>query len=104
MDGVSPTYLQCDSWSQTYMPMLCPIGTVCFSNPNRPGTAMCGMPGSGGIPDQGTCSGNTAKCKDPGSTGDYYQCDRWSSQYVNATCPPGLKCHNNTISTGVYCE
>ncbi|KAJ2852655.1 hypothetical protein IWW36_000012 [Coemansia brasiliensis] len=103
-DGVSSTYLQCDSWSHKYVSQNCPTGQVCYANPNKPGTAMCGLPGSGGDPDLGKCTGNTAKCAAEGQTGAYYQCNRWSGQYEHANCPSGLKCHNNANHTGVFCQ
>ncbi|KAJ2723636.1 hypothetical protein GGI07_002518 [Coemansia sp. Benny D115] len=103
-DGVSSTYLQCNSWSHQYDTMACPSGQVCYANPNKPGTAMCGLPNTGGVPGQGTCTGNTAKCSAPGQTGAYLQCENWSGQYVNANCPTGLKCYNNASNTGVYCQ
>ncbi|KAJ2708052.1 hypothetical protein FB645_000161 [Coemansia sp. IMI 203386] len=100
-DGVSSTYLQCNSWTQQYVNMACPSGQVCYANPNSPGTAMCGLPGTGG---QGKCTGNTAKCSSPGQSGNYLQCENWSGQYVQAACPSGLKCYNNDSNTGVYCK
>ncbi|KAJ2808500.1 hypothetical protein H4R20_000864 [Coemansia guatemalensis] len=100
-DGVSRTFLQCDSWSHQFVQQNCPAGQVCYANPNKPGTAMCGLPGTGG---QGKCTGNTAKCVSPGQTGDYLQCESWSGQYVNAKCPSGQKCHNNSSNTGVFCQ
>ncbi|KAJ2703784.1 hypothetical protein H4218_000023 [Coemansia sp. IMI 209128] len=100
-DGVSPTYLQCNSWSGQYVTMNCAAGQVCYANPNQPGYAMCGLPGTGG---SGKCTGNTAKCTAPGQTGAYQQCENWSGQYVNANCPSSLKCYNNASNTGVYCQ
>ncbi|KAJ1648003.1 hypothetical protein LPJ64_000688 [Coemansia asiatica] len=100
-DGVSSTYLQCNSWTQQYVTMSCPSGQVCYANPNSPGTVMCGLPNTGG---QGKCTGNTAKCTAPGQTGAYLQCENWSGQYVSASCPAGLKCYNNDSNTGVYCN
>ncbi|KAI8324888.1 hypothetical protein GQ54DRAFT_255719 [Martensiomyces pterosporus] len=100
-DGVSPTYLQCDSSSGQYVTMNCESGQVCYANPTNPGTAMCGLPGTGG---SGSCTGNVAKCVSPGQTGAYLQCQNWSGQYVNANCPSGLKCYNNASNTGVYCN
>ncbi|KAJ2520233.1 hypothetical protein GGI11_002341 [Coemansia sp. RSA 2049] len=102
-DGVSSTYLQCNSWSQEYVPMNCASGQVCYANPNKPGTVMCGLPGTGGAPGGGTCTGNTAKCSSAGQTGAYLQCENWSGRYVEASCPGGLKCYNNDSNTGVYC-
>ncbi|KAJ2396327.1 hypothetical protein GGI05_001176 [Coemansia sp. RSA 2603] len=102
-DGVSSTYLQCDANSHQYVTMACPSGQVCYANPNSPGTAMCGLPGTGGVPGSGSCKGNVAKCSAPGQTGAYLQCENWSGQYVNAQCPAGLKCYNNASNTGVYC-
>ncbi|KAJ2760510.1 hypothetical protein IWQ56_004476 [Coemansia nantahalensis] len=102
VDGVSSTYLQCSGGQ--YVSMNCPSGQVCYANPNIPGTAMCGLPGTGGVPGSGSCSGNTAKCVAPGQTGAYLQCENWSHQYVNANCPTGLKCYNNASGTGVYCN
>ncbi|KAJ2613604.1 hypothetical protein H4S08_002110 [Coemansia sp. RSA 1365] len=86
-DGISRTFQQCDSWSHQFVQQNCPAGQVCYANPNNPGTAMCGLPGTG---DQGRCTGNTAKCVSPGLTGDYLQCESWSSQYVSAKCPSGF--------------
>ncbi|KAJ1965747.1 hypothetical protein GGI12_000539 [Dipsacomyces acuminosporus] len=103
-DGVSPTYLQCNSWSGQYVSQSCPAGQVCYANPNVPGTAMCGAPGTGGTTPPGSCTGNTAKCVSPGQTGEYQQCQNWSGQYVKASCPAGLKCYNNASNTGVYCN
>ncbi|KAJ2903345.1 hypothetical protein GGI21_004442 [Coemansia aciculifera] len=100
-DGVSSTYLQCNSWSGQYVSMNCAAGQVCYANPNKPGTAMCGLPGTGG---SGTCTGNTAKCTAPGQSGAYQQCQNWSGQYVSASCPAGLNCYNNASGTGVYCQ
>ncbi|KAJ1835737.1 hypothetical protein LPJ63_000870 [Coemansia sp. RSA 2711] len=100
-DGVSSTYLQCDSWTHKFVSQSCPAGQVCYANPNRPGTAMCGLPGTGG---SGKCTGNTAKCVSAGQTGAYLQCNQWSGQYQNASCPAGLKCHNNASNTGVFCQ
>ncbi|KAJ1798343.1 hypothetical protein LPJ59_002565 [Coemansia sp. RSA 2399] len=104
IDGVSPTYLQCNSWTHQYDSASCPAGLVCFANPKSPGNAMCGLPGSGGVPGEGSCTGNTAKCVANGTSGDYYQCNQWSGQYVNAKCPTGLNCHNNASNTGVFCQ
>ncbi|KAJ2613603.1 hypothetical protein H4S08_002109 [Coemansia sp. RSA 1365] len=103
-DGVSSTYLQCNNWSQQYETANCPGGQVCYANPNNPGTAMCGLPGTGGQPGQGSCKGNTAKCVSSGQTGDYLQCENWSGQYVKAACPGSLKCYNNADGTGVQCN
>ncbi|KAJ2396609.1 hypothetical protein GGI23_003849 [Coemansia sp. RSA 2559] len=100
-DGVSSTYLQCNSWTKEYVTMNCAAGQVCYANPNSPGTAMCGLPGTGG---SGTCTGNTAKCTSAGQSGAYLQCQNWSGQYVQASCPSGLKCYNNASNTGVYCN
>ncbi|KAJ2001992.1 hypothetical protein GGI02_002998 [Coemansia sp. RSA 2322] len=100
-DGVSNTYLQCNSWSHTYQNAYCPTGQVCYANPNSPGTTMCGLPGTGG---SGKCTGNTAKCVSAGQSGAYQQCENWSGQYVNANCPAGLNCYNNASNTGVYCQ
>ncbi|KAJ1806893.1 hypothetical protein LPJ56_000282 [Coemansia sp. RSA 2599] len=102
-DGVSSTYLQCDSWSKQYVSVNCPGGQVCYANPSKPNTVMCGPPGSGGVPTAGTCTGNTAKCDKPGQTGDYFSCESWSGQYVKNACPAGLKCYNNSSNTGVQC-
>ncbi|KAJ2685744.1 hypothetical protein H4R19_006774 [Coemansia spiralis] len=102
VDGVSPTYLQCSGGQ--YVSQNCASGQVCYANPNAPGTAMCGLPGTGGSPGQGSCTGNTAKCASPGVTGAYYQCENWSGRYVNANCPGTLKCYNNASNTGVYCN
>ncbi|KAJ1848697.1 hypothetical protein LPJ70_000892 [Coemansia sp. RSA 2708] len=103
-DGVSSTYLQCNSQSGQYVSQNCAAGQVCYANPNKPGTAMCGLPGTGGQPGQGKCTGNTAKCVAAGQSGAYYQCENWSGQYVNANCPSGLNCYNNAQGTGVYCQ
>ncbi|KAJ1955499.1 hypothetical protein GGI12_005545 [Dipsacomyces acuminosporus] len=103
-DGVSPTFLQCDSSSGKYVSMNCPTGQVCYANPTRPGTAMCGLPGTGGVTPPGSCTGNVAKCVSPGQSGAYLQCENWSQRYVNATCPPGLKCYNNPTNTVVICN
>ncbi|KAJ2163167.1 hypothetical protein GGF46_000096 [Coemansia sp. RSA 552] len=104
-DGVSPTYLQCNSWSHTLVSQNCPTGQVCYANPNKPDTAMCGLPGTGGDPAPGKCTGDTAKCVSPsGQSPAYYQCNRWDGQYQNAQCPNGLKCYNNASNTGVYCN
>ncbi|KAJ1859302.1 hypothetical protein GGH12_002307 [Coemansia sp. RSA 1822] len=103
-DGVSQSYLQCNSWSHQYVSQNCPTGYVCYANPKKPTTVMCGLPGTGGVPDQGKCTGNTAKCVASGQTGAYYQCNRWSEQYQNANCPNGLKCYNNASNTGVFCQ
>ncbi|KAJ1725527.1 hypothetical protein LPJ53_000342 [Coemansia erecta] len=102
-DGVSSTYLQCDSWAKKYITVACPSGQVCFANPKTPNTVMCAPPGSGGVPSAGTCTGNTAKCASPGQSGDYFTCESWSGQYVKTSCPAGLKCHNNASNTGVQC-
>ncbi|KAJ2550176.1 hypothetical protein EV175_004165 [Coemansia sp. RSA 1933] len=103
-DGVSSTYLQCNSWSQTYETVSCPTDQVCYANPTSPGTVMCGLPGSGGVPSAGTCTGNEAKCANPGQSGDYFSCEAWSGQYVNNQCPSGLTCYNNQDNTGVVCQ
>ncbi|KAJ2865321.1 hypothetical protein GGI22_001528 [Coemansia erecta] len=103
-NGVSPTYLQCNSWSQTYETVNCPTDQVCYANPTSPGTVMCGPPGSGGVPSAGTCTGNEAKCADPGKSGNYFSCESWSGQYVNNQCPAGLICYNNQDNTGVLCQ
>ncbi|KAJ1736279.1 hypothetical protein LPJ61_000063 [Coemansia biformis] len=100
-DGVSPTYLQCSGGQ--YVSQSCPSGQVCYANPNSPGTAMCGLPGTGGVPGQGKCTGNTAKCAAAGQTGAYYQCENWSGQYVNDNCPTGLKCYTAPNGVSVYC-
>ncbi|KAJ2782657.1 hypothetical protein H4R18_002135 [Coemansia javaensis] len=100
-DGVSPTYLQCNSWNGQYVSMNCPSGQVCYTNPNAPTTAMCGLPGTGG---QGQCTGNTAKCVSPGQSGDYLQCENWSGKYVSASCPSGLKCYTSAGGNGVFCN
>ncbi|KAJ2001993.1 hypothetical protein H4R26_003836 [Coemansia thaxteri] len=101
-DGVSNTYLQCNSWSHQYQSANCPTGQVCYANPNMPGFVMCGLPGTGG---SGTCSGNTAKCAGASGQGSaYLQCNQWSHQYQNASCPSGLKCFNNASNTGVFCK
>ncbi|KAJ2681708.1 hypothetical protein H4R19_007283 [Coemansia spiralis] len=104
VDGVSQTYLQCNSWSRQYQSASCPAGQVCYANPIAPTTVMCGLPGTGGVPSQGKCTGNTAKCASAGQTGLFYQCESWASQYVRASCPAGLKCYNNAANTGVYCQ
>ncbi|KAI7835005.1 hypothetical protein BX661DRAFT_195561 [Kickxella alabastrina] len=103
-DNVSLNYFQCNNYSHQYESMACPAGQVCFANPNKPGYAMCGLPGTGGIPSAGKCTGNTAKCVSSGQTGNYSQCENWSGQYVNAACPAGLKCYNNAAGNGVYCQ
>ncbi|KAJ1760757.1 hypothetical protein LPJ77_000013 [Coemansia sp. RSA 2523] len=103
-DGTSSTYLQCDSWAQQYVSVDCPSGQVCYANPTTPGSIMCSPPGSGGVPTAGTCTGHTAKCADPGNSGDYFSCEPWSGQYVNNACPSGLKCYNNQDATGVICQ
>ncbi|ORX73782.1 hypothetical protein DL89DRAFT_263798 [Linderina pennispora] len=103
-DGVSATYWQCDNWSGTWQTQTCANGQVCYANPNKPGTTMCGMPGTGGNAGAGQCAGNTAKCVSAGQTGDYLQCESWSGQFKNAACQGGLKCYNNAASTGVYCN
>lgn len=100
-DGVSPTFLQCNSWSHQYVSQNCPAGLFCYANPNKPGSVVCDYPGREG---QGKCTGNTAKCKSPGASGDYLQCDRWAHRYVNAKCPNGTICYNNKTNTGVYCK
>ncbi|KAJ1961393.1 hypothetical protein GGI12_003275, partial [Dipsacomyces acuminosporus] len=98
-DGVSSTYLQCDSWAQKYVQASCGTGLVCFANPKSPGTVMCAPPGSGGVPTAGTCSGHTAKCVSPGQSGAYLSCEPWSGQYVNSNCPTGLICYNKPNGT-----
>ncbi|KAJ2163173.1 hypothetical protein GGF46_000102 [Coemansia sp. RSA 552] len=103
-DGVSPSYLQCDSWSQTYISVDCPSGQVCYANPISPDTIMCGPPGSGGEPTAGTCEGHTAKCAVNGQGSDYFSCEPWSGQYVHNSCPAGLTCYNNQEGTGVICQ
>ncbi|KAJ2163168.1 hypothetical protein GGF46_000097 [Coemansia sp. RSA 552] len=104
-DGEWPTYLQCNSQSGQYELQNCASGQVCYANPNKPGTAMCGLPGTGGQPGQGSCTGNTAKCVSASGEGSvYYQCENWSGQYVPAHCPAGLKCYNNAAGTGVSCQ
>ncbi|KAJ1938418.1 hypothetical protein EC988_007598 [Linderina pennispora] len=100
-DGVSSTYLQCDSWSGTWQTQSCAAGQVCYANPNKPGTAMCGLPGTGG---QGQCTGNSAKCVSPGQTGAYLQCNAWSGQYQSASCPAGLKCYTGANGSSVFCN
>ncbi|KAJ2718294.1 hypothetical protein GGI07_005812 [Coemansia sp. Benny D115] len=102
-DGVSSTYLQCDSWAKQYVTVNCPTGQVCYANPSKPNTVMCAPPGSGGVPSAGSCTGNTAKCANAGQTGDYFSCESWSGQYVKTSCPAGLKCYNNQSGTGVQC-
>ncbi|KAJ2764460.1 hypothetical protein IWQ56_004475 [Coemansia nantahalensis] len=102
-DGVSQTYLQCDSWSHQYVSTSCPAGQVCFANPTAPNTVMCAPPGSGTVPDQGRCTGNTAKCASAGTSGQYYQCESWAGLYVRASCPAGLRCFNGTTAGTVYC-
>ncbi|KAJ2554241.1 hypothetical protein EV175_002656 [Coemansia sp. RSA 1933] len=102
-DGVSSTYLQCNSWSQTYGTVSCPTDQVCYANPTSPGTVMCAPPGSGSVPSAGTCTGNEAKCANPGQSGDYFSCESWSGQYVNSQCPSGLTCYNKD-NTGVLCQ
>ncbi|KAJ2049013.1 hypothetical protein GGI01_001637 [Coemansia sp. RSA 376] len=101
-DGVSPTYLQCDSWSHRFVSMPCATGQVCYANPTKPGFAMCGLPGTGGT---GTCTGNVAKCVSPSGQGSaYLQCNQWSHQFQTVQCPAGLKCFNNASNTGVFCN
>ncbi|KAJ2451542.1 hypothetical protein EV183_003527 [Coemansia sp. RSA 2336] len=103
-DGTSPTYLQCNSWSQQYETVNCPQGQVCYANPTAPDTIMCAPPGSGGVPSEGTCEGHTAKCASPGQSGDYFSCEPWSGQYVHNSCPDGLKCYNNSDGVTVICK
>ncbi|KAJ2222853.1 hypothetical protein H4R99_006504 [Coemansia sp. RSA 1722] len=103
-DGVSSIYLQCDSWSHMFVPMSCPAGLVCYANPNRPGGAICGLPETGGVPSQGRCIGNVARCSsESGKSSHYYQCDSWARHFVNARCPYGLRCYSNPESEGVFC-
>ncbi|KAJ2749823.1 hypothetical protein H4S06_004525 [Coemansia sp. BCRC 34490] len=102
-DGVSSSYLQCNSWSQTYETVNCPTDQVCYANPTSPGTVMCAPPGSGGVPSAGTCSDHEAKCAAAGQSGSYFSCEPWSGQYVNNECPTGLTCYNNQDNTGVLC-
>ncbi|KAJ2467675.1 hypothetical protein GGI03_001428 [Coemansia sp. RSA 2337] len=102
-DGVSSTYLQCNSWSQQYMSVDCPTGQVCFASPTTPGTVSCAPPNTGGVPSAGTCSGHEAKCANPGVSGDYFSCESWSGQFVNSYCPPGLICYNKGTNMTVDC-
>ncbi|KAJ1736278.1 hypothetical protein LPJ61_000062 [Coemansia biformis] len=103
IDGVSQTYLQCNSWTRQFQPASCPTGQVCFVNPTRPSTVMCGLPGTGTLPAQGKCTDNTAKCASPGTSGVFYQCESWAGLFVQTKCPAGLFCHNNASNTGVFC-
>ncbi|KAJ1668387.1 hypothetical protein IW140_000215 [Coemansia sp. RSA 1813] len=103
-DGVSSTYLQCNSWSQTYETANCPADQVCYANPTSPGSIMCAPPGSGGVPSAGTCTGNEAKCANAGQSGEYFSCESWSGQFVKSECPSGLTCYNNKNNTGVLCQ
>ncbi|KAJ2613510.1 hypothetical protein H4S08_002171 [Coemansia sp. RSA 1365] len=103
-DGVSSTYLQCDSWAQTFLSVDCPTGQVCYANPTSPNTIMCAPPGSGGVPTAGTCTGHSAKCASAGQSGEYFSCEPWSGQYVNNSCPSGLTCYDNQQGTGVLCQ
>ncbi|KAI9501808.1 hypothetical protein GGI25_000304 [Coemansia spiralis] len=102
-DGVSSTYLQCDSWAQKYISVNCPTDQVCYANPVSAGTIMCAPPGSGGVPSAGSCTGHEAKCADPGKSADYFSCEPWSGQYVKDACTSGLICYNNQNNTGVLC-
>ncbi|KAJ2723631.1 hypothetical protein GGI07_002513 [Coemansia sp. Benny D115] len=103
-DGVSSTYLQCDSWAEKYITVNCPTGQVCYANPKQNGTIMCAPPGSGGVPSAGACTkGSPAKCASSGSSGTFYSCEAWSGQYVSQECPAGLVCYDKKNNGGVDC-
>ncbi|KAJ1844347.1 poly(U)-specific 3'-to-5' RNA exonuclease [Coemansia sp. RSA 2703] len=100
-DGVSSTYLQCDSWAGTYITVNCPAGQVCFASPTKPNVISCAPPDTGSVPSAGECSTAYAKCADSGKSGTYYSCETWSGKFVNSECPTGLICYNRKNTPGV---
>ncbi|KAJ1644038.1 hypothetical protein LPJ64_004236 [Coemansia asiatica] len=100
-DGVSQTYLQCDSWAGKYVTASCPADQVCYANPNVKDTIMCAPPGVGGVPSAGQCTEASTKCADSGKSGKYYSCEPWSGQYVDGACPSGLICYDRKNKPGV---
>ncbi|KAJ1861206.1 hypothetical protein LPJ57_006558 [Coemansia sp. RSA 486] len=100
-DGVSQTYLQCDSWAGKYVSASCPDGQVCYANPNIKDVIMCAPPGVGGVPSAGQCTEASTKCADSGKSADYFSCEPWSGQYVSGACPSGLTCYDRKNTPGV---